>query len=66
MYGVRFGKLSIVDLAGSERLKNTQTTDPTALKEAGAINRSLFALGQVGPTYLCDGVTYIVSTKPSS
>ncbi|GMH34236.1 hypothetical protein BSKO_02070 [Bryopsis sp. KO-2023] len=43
----RYGKLCIVDLAGSERLKTTCTTDAVSVKEAGAINKSLFALGQV-------------------
>jgi hypothetical protein len=37
----------LVDLAGSERLKQTRHDGREALREAGAINRSLFTLGQV-------------------
>jgi hypothetical protein len=37
----------LVDLAGSERLNSTGNTGEAALKETGAINRSLFTLGQV-------------------
>lgn len=44
----RCGKLVLVDLAGSERLCNTGNTGDAALRETGAINRSLFTLGQVG------------------
>jgi kinesin family member 12 len=43
---VKFGKMVFVDLAGSERLKQTQS-DGVTLKETGAINQSLFALGKV-------------------
>ena len=38
----------LVDLAGSERLKETQHSERVALRETGAINKSLFTLGQVG------------------
>lgn len=43
----KFGKLTLVDLAGSERLKETGNTDRAAIQETGAINKSLFCLGQV-------------------
>jgi hypothetical protein len=43
----RKGKLVLVDLAGSERLKDTGNTQRDAVRETGAINRSLFTLGQV-------------------
>ena len=43
----RKGKLVLVDLAGSERLKDTGNTLREAVRETGAINRSLFTLGQV-------------------
>ena len=44
----RYGKLVLVDLAGSERLKETGNTARDAVRETGAINKSLFTLGQVG------------------
>ena len=40
----RYGKLMLVDLAGSERLKETGSA---CAAETGAINKSLFTLGQV-------------------
>ncbi|MEW5320487.1 MAG: hypothetical protein WDW38_011556 [Sanguina aurantia] len=43
----RYGKLCLVDLAGSERLKATGNTEREAVRETGAINKSLFTLGQV-------------------
>lgn len=43
----RQGKLVLVDLAGSERLKRTGSTAHEAVRETGAINKSLFTLGQV-------------------
>lgn len=47
----RFGKLVLADLAGSERLSSTGNTGAReAVKETGAINRSLFTLGQVSVT----------------
>lgn len=46
-HGRRYGKLCLVDLAGSERLKETGNTDREAVRETGAINKSLFTLGQV-------------------
>eukprot|EP00658_Telonema_sp_P-2_P039287 TRINITY_DN2810_c0_g1_i2.p1 TRINITY_DN2810_c0_g1~~TRINITY_DN2810_c0_g1_i2.p1 ORF type:complete len:359 (+),score=93.54 TRINITY_DN2810_c0_g1_i2:190-1266(+) len=42
----RYGKLTFVDLAGSENLKKSGTTG-TGIKETSAINKSLFALGNV-------------------
>lgn len=42
----RHSQFNLVDLAGSERQHNTKTTGQR-LKEAGNINRSLFALGNV-------------------
>jgi hypothetical protein len=42
----RYGKLVLVDLAGSERLKESGSSGAGAA-ETGAINRSLFTLGQV-------------------
>ena len=42
----RYGKISLLDLAGSENVRSTQSHG-TGLKEAGSINKSLFALGQV-------------------
>jgi len=42
----RFGKLTFVDLAGSENLKKSGTQGK-GIKETGAINKSLFALGNV-------------------
>lgn len=42
----RCGKLVLVDLAGSERLDSTGNCGE-AVKETGAINKSLFTLGQV-------------------
>jgi hypothetical protein len=47
----RNGKLTLVDLAGSERLKSVNHTDASAIKETGAINKSLFILGQVCEAY---------------
>ena len=38
-----------MDLAGSERLKDTGNTQREAVRETGAINKSLVVLGQVGP-----------------
>lgn len=46
MPATRYGRISILDLAGSENVRTTQSHG-AGLKEAGAINRSLFALGQV-------------------
>lgn len=43
----RRSKLSLVDLAGSERQKVAET-EGDRLREAQAINKSLFTLGQVG------------------
>lgn len=43
----RRSRLSLVDLAGSERQKAADTQGDR-LKEAQAINKSLFTLGQVG------------------
>eukprot|EP00775_Hariotina_reticulata_P004387 gene4387-4641_t len=43
----RSGKLVLVDLAGSERLKDTGNNAKEAVRETGAINKSLFTLGQV-------------------
>lgn len=43
---VRQSKISFVDLAGSERVKDTGAAGGT-LKEANAINKSLFTLGKV-------------------
>lgn len=43
----RRSMLSLVDLAGSERQKAADT-EGDRLKEAQAINKSLFCLGQVG------------------
>lgn len=37
----------LVDLAGSERLNSTGSSAGAAIKETGAINKSLFVLGQV-------------------
>jgi len=42
----RYGRLSLLDLAGSENVRASQSSGG-GLKEAGAINRSLFALAQV-------------------
>ena len=43
----RYGRLVLVDLAGSERLKASGTSGGAAVAETGAINKSLFTLGQV-------------------
>jgi hypothetical protein len=44
----RGGRLVLVDLAGSERLRDTGSGgNRGALRESGAINKSLFTLGQV-------------------
>ena len=43
----RYGKLVLVDLAGSERLKASGSSGSAAVTETGAINKSLFTLGQV-------------------
>ena len=43
----RRSRLSLVDLAGSERQK-VADTEGDRLREAQAINKSLFTLGQVG------------------
>lgn len=43
----RYGKLVLVDLAGSERLRETGNSAREAVRETGAINKSLFTLGQV-------------------
>ena len=50
----RRAKLSLVDLAGSERQKAADT-EGDRLKEATAINKSLFTLGQVGAAWLHRG-----------
>ena len=42
----RYGRISILDLAGSENVRTSQSQG-AGLKEAGSINKSLFALGQV-------------------
>jgi len=42
----RYGRLSLLDLAGSENVRLSQSAGG-GLKEAGQINKSLFALGQV-------------------
>jgi hypothetical protein len=48
LFVCRCGKLVLVDLAGSERLNSTGNSDVReSLKETGAINKSLFTLGQV-------------------
>ncbi|CEO96016.1 hypothetical protein PBRA_004706 [Plasmodiophora brassicae] len=44
--GVQHARLTLVDLAGSERVARSEVTG-SQLKEAGAINRSLSALGNV-------------------
>lgn len=41
------GRMHLVDLAGSERLSKTCMADPEMVKEAGSINKSLGALGEV-------------------
>uniref|UniRef100_A0A7M5WTB1 Kinesin motor domain-containing protein n=1 Tax=Clytia hemisphaerica TaxID=252671 RepID=A0A7M5WTB1_9CNID len=46
MNNIKVSKLHLVDLAGSERQKDTNTED-VRLKEAGSINKSLSALGNV-------------------
>ncbi|XP_057291417.1 kinesin-like protein KIF15 isoform X3 [Hydractinia symbiolongicarpus] len=46
MANIKVSKLHLVDLAGSERQKDTHTQD-VRLKEAGSINKSLSALGNV-------------------
>ncbi|XP_065675243.1 kinesin-like protein KIF15 isoform X3 [Hydra vulgaris] len=46
MANIKVAKLHLVDLAGSERQKDTNTQD-LRLKEAGSINKSLSALGNV-------------------
>lgn len=54
----RGGKLVLVDLAGSERLKGSGSGaggEREALRETGAINKSLFTLGQV--CAVCDVCT---------
>ena len=43
---IKVSRLHLVDLAGSERQKDTRT-EGVRLKEAGSINRSLSALGNV-------------------
>lgn len=43
---IRYSRLNLVDLAGSERQKSTEASG-IRLKEAGAINKSLSALGNV-------------------
>jgi hypothetical protein len=54
----RCGKLVLVDLAGSERLNSTGNSGQReSLKETGAINKSLFTLGQVRPTEPSEGLT---------
>ena len=42
----RYGRVSLLDLAGSENVRASHSQG-IGLKEAGSINRSLFALGQV-------------------
>ena len=42
----RYGRISLLDLAGSENVRTSQSMG-AGLKEAGSINKSLFALGQV-------------------
>ena len=42
----RYGRISLLDLAGSENVRTSQSQG-AGLKEAGSINKSLFALGQV-------------------
>lgn len=46
LFNVKIAKFHIIDLAGSERAKNTEAVG-SRLKEAGMINKSLSALGNV-------------------
>ena len=43
----QYGKLTFVDLAGSEDLRRTKQSEKAGIQETGAINRSLFTLGNV-------------------
>lgn len=43
---IKTSRLNLIDLAGSERQKDTKT-EGVRLKEAGSINKSLSALGNV-------------------
>lgn len=46
MTSIRESRLHLIDLAGSERQRGTNA-EGTRLKEAGSINKSLSALGNV-------------------
>jgi hypothetical protein len=60
----RCGKLVLVDLAGSERLNSTGNSGQReSLKETGAINKSLFTLGQVTPLQRCSSTVLAVCTS---
>ena len=50
----RYGRVSLLDLAGSENVRSSQSHG-VGLKEAGSINKSLFALGQVIKALALDG-----------
>lgn len=59
----RCGKLVLVDLAGSERLNSTGNSGQReSLKETGAINKSLFTLGQVRSLQASRHATHGTST----
>ena len=57
----RFGRVSLLDLAGSENVR-TSGSHGAGLKEAGSINKSLFALGQVIKALALDGSSRSGST----
>ena len=60
---VRYGRISLCDLAGSENVR-ASGSQGVGLKEAGSINKSLFALGQVIKALAAEGLGRRVAHVP--
>ena len=60
---MRYGRISLCDLAGSENVR-ASGSQGVGLKEAGSINKSLFALGQVIKALAAEGLGRRVAHVP--
>ena len=60
---MRYGRISLCDLAGSENVRASKSQG-VGLKEAGSINKSLFALGQVIKALAAEGLGRRVAHVP--